>query len=829
MKRFFTCIGATMLVAGVMTPAPHERMNLKDCGMALPQKEVKAKGLDKPLSNPSGQEVTPLRAPQKASMERKSIILYEDFSNVPDGSTVQTGNIGERYVDFIASSYYEPGNFIPNEYTPESGTWCGDWVFAGKGGTVILQCYNPYSGAYLYTPLGDFSGDLTVSMKVRCAKTFWGADNEVGYVTSGGSSLDLRAMVGGFDSNDSAVTDLGYYGMSSTGQIYPADGWQEVTFKFRNESANGDGYLMLSTAGAIEIDWIKITDDNTFLACPNIRPVTDFTNDGFTINWDPVRRSSNYYIDLYKQVYTADSGVNITYDFNDGKLPEGTKADEAKFVEGEGVDGSTALMLGYDGEGAAFETPNFGVKLKSFNSKLKFEINDEENFGAMIVYDVLSDNGWEPFGYLEYDGFWTNGGYYYSVPLSGKNFEDQYYAVRFYTIGLSPENKVYIDDINAFSPRPYVLERVWDENLSANYGPVDDDDYSYKFYYYTRDNDTPGKYTFTGLDPETEYWYRVRSHNVSEFTIGEKYHAFGVAAPKLGEASNVSNGSYTANWTDAPKAQSYTAINYKSEAIQEDNDEYTILSETFANCIGDNDIDLMVPFEGNLDDVTDLKGWSGTGLTIGGNLLGISGYGSRLITPPLMVNPARGSYFIYINAYGYGDDNLYIRTESGTVSGYLPFDGDGCLSGWLEIPKAICGERILFTSLNYMPIALIEFEVIQAVKAGDRVLTFLSSEEIPAGVQSCTFSGLDKSSSYAFGVKSNFTLEQKSTSSALNEWMYVDIAGAQSITMATFDNNDPNVTETDRYTVDGRKASNSYKGMVIVKMSDGSVAKRMVK
>ena len=147
MKRFFTCIGATMLVAGVMTPAPHERMNLKDCGMAFPQKEVKAKGLDKPLSNPSGQEVTPLRAPQKASMERKSIILYEDFSNVPAGSTVQTGNIGERYVDFIASSYYEPGNFIPNEYTPESGTWCGDCVFAGKGGTVILQCYNPYSGA----------------------------------------------------------------------------------------------------------------------------------------------------------------------------------------------------------------------------------------------------------------------------------------------------------------------------------------------------------------------------------------------------------------------------------------------------------------------------------------------------------------------------------------------------------------------------------------------------------------------------------------------------------------------------------------------------------
>ena len=194
-----------------------------------------------------------------------------------------------------------------------------------------------------------------------------------------------------------------------------------------------------------------------------------------------------------------------------------------------------------------------------------------------------------------------------------------------------------------------------------------------------------------------------------------------------------------------------------------------------------------------------------------------------------MVNPARGSYFIYINAYGYGGDNLFIRTESGSVSGYIPFDDDGCLSGWLEIPTPVCGERILFTSLNYMPVALTEFEVVQAVKAGDRVLTFLSSEEIPAGVQSCTFSGLDKDSSYAFGVISNFTLEQQSTSSALNEWMYVDMAAGQSIPMATLDINGSNVTETERYTVDGRKASGSYKGVVIVQMSAGSVTNKVVK
>lgn len=829
MKRLFTCFGATMMIAGVMTPAPRERVNLKDCGMSFPQMNSKAQSLVQPIANPSGQEIIPLKAPQKASMERKSVILYEDFSNVPEGSTVQTGNIGERYVDFIASSYYEPGNFIPNEYTPESGTWYGDWAFAGKGGTVVLQCYNPMGApAAISTPLGDYSGDLTVTAKVRASKIFYGSNNEVGYVTSGGSSLELLATVGGYGSYDGAVTDMGYYSQMSTGQIYASDGWQEVTFKFRCESPDRDGYITLATSDAIEIDWIKITDDNTFLACPKVRPVTNFTNDSFTANWDPVRRSFNYYIDLYKQVYTADSGVNITYDFNDGKLPEGTKADEAQFVEGEGVDESTALMLGYDGEGAAFETPNFGIKLKSFSSKLKFEINDEENYGAMIIYDVLGDNGWEPYGYLQYDGFWTTGGYYNNVKLSGPEFEDMYYAVRFYTFDLSPENKVYIDDINAFSPRPFVLERVWEEKLSSVHDP-DNDDYAYNYYDYTDYRDKSYSYTFKNLDPDTEYWYRVRSHNVSEFSIGEKYHAFGVPAPGLKEATNVGNGSYTANWTDAPKAQSYTVTNYKAETVKEDNDEYTILSETFANCTGEEDIDLMTPVEGNVDDMTDIKGWSGAGLTMGGNMLGTSGYYGVLITPPLMVNPARGSYFVYINAYGYSGDNLYIMTESGSISGYLPFDGDGCVSGWLEIPVPVCGERIMFRSYNYMTIGLSEFEVVQAVKAGDHVLTFLSSEEVPAGVQGCTFSGLDKDGSYAFGVVSNFKLEQESTSSALNEWMYVDMTNGQSMPMSKLDVENSEITETERFTVDGHKASDSYKGVVIVRMSDGSVSKKVVK
>ncbi|MDE5813919.1 MAG: hypothetical protein K2H72_06510, partial [Muribaculaceae bacterium] len=178
---------------------------------------------------------------------------------------------------------------------------------------------------------------------------------------------------------------------------------------------------------------------------------------------------------------------------------------------------------------------------------------------------------------------------------------------------------------------------------------------------------------------------------------------------------------------------------------------------------------------------------------------------------------------------GYSGDNLYIMNESGSIKGYLPFDGDVCMSGWLEVPTAVCGDKFSFASTNSMPFGLTEFEVVQAVKAGDRILNFLSSEEVEAGVEGCTFSGLDKDGSYAFGVVSNFKLEQESTSSALNEWMYVDMTSGQSTPMSKLDINGSEITEAERFTIDGRKVSDSYKGVMIVKMSDGSVSKKVVK
>lgn len=830
MKKIYAILGLASIVAVATAAAPVSldgRINLKDLVKIKAQSEKNVE-----VKSVSNQTVIPLRAqaPMNSSVEHKSVILYEDFSKVPDGATETIGKIGDRYADYVASRYYEPGRYIDNDYTPESGTWEGDFVMAGIGGSVVLQSYNPQIGASLSTPLGDYSGDITVTLRARSCPVFWGANNDLGYVTTDGSDLNVIASIHGYDSNDRAVTDMGSYSQMSTGQLYSKEGWQEITFKFRNENANADGYLTFFTSGSIEIDWIKITDDNTYLPCPVVNAPTAFKNDGFTINWDPVRRSYNYYIDLWKTVYTADSGIDEKADFESETLPEWLAGPQVEYAEGEGADGSNAVAIVADGESCGLTMADMGMKLGSFTTKVKFQCDDLETREEPIylMYDVLGDNGWEPFGYLVCDGWFTMPGYYYEVVVDGEDFEDMYKAVRVYTIGTTENSKVFIDDMAVWSKRPFVLERVEGEH-GAIYDP-DDDDYNYNYYVYTEYKD-PCSFTFEGLDPDTEYWYRVRSHNVREFSIGEKHHAFGVAAPELTPATNVAAGSYTANWTDAPKAQKYIVSNYTAEKVEKADKEFSILLDTFAACDGESEGSLMTPINNTsecfLDDYTDLKGWSGKNNCYGYKMIGgLDNSGSYLVSPEIMANPARGSLFVYIEALGYPGDNLYISCQKNGQTGYVAFDDEGGISGWIEFADAMEGERIRFSSYYGMRFAITAFEAVQAVEPGDMVRRFDSCAEVPAGVQAYTFSNLE-GECYAYSVMSVFELEGETALSVSDKFVAVDMkTGASEIT-SDVDAVAGEPEELVRFSIDGSRVDKGYKGVVIVKMNDGSVSKRI--
>ncbi len=595
--------------------------------------------------------------------------------------------------------------------------------------------------------------------------------------------------------------------------------------------------ISLATSYALEIDWIKVTDDNTFLAAPVVRGASDFTNDGFTIHWDNVRRSYNYYIDLWKTVYTAPEGINVACDFEDQQLPEWIIAPNTEIAEGMGADGTTGLAILDNGVNGAVSTIDFGKKLDKFS--LKFVMNlDMSDYNAVdwdnlptLYIDGYGENGWEPFAELILDGYTIYPGYYCELMLDGEVFEGLYSGLRFYAANTDEDNLIYLDDLTAFAKRPYKLERVIGPK-GAIYDKTDDE-YDYNYYVYTDDpNRWVTSYTFTGLEPETEYWYRVRSHNVREFAGKEKFHAFGVAAPALLPATNITASSYTANWTDAPKAQKYTVNNYKAESILADEEKHSIMADNFSNCTGQPHFATMQPLDNNtecyLDEYTDLMGWRGKGNSMGQNLLGTEMYkGGYLITPPMMVNPERGSVYVYVEITGYYGEYLQIETTKSNLSAMVQFNEDGEIIGWLEMPAAE-GDQIKFSTYYGYPFALSGFEVAQDVKAGDLVRVYASNAEVPAGEQAYTFSNLEPGI-YCYSVVSHFDLEDQSAVSTSNEFITVDTKNGNTSITNKIELVGSDVQEKARYSVDGTRISGDFKGMILVEMNDGTVVKKVSK
>ncbi len=833
MKTTSTLIGTALLLAAGIggTTLAAERIRLKPVdGKAVAEETKRPQILSTSQVTPEPLKVPEMKEP---GVTRELNLLEEDFNNVPDGQTETIEGIGERQVEFIASHNFEPGRYIDTDYTPNSGTWEGDWAYAGKNGTVVLQSYNPFISACINSPLGEYAGDLTVKVRARFAKTFWGADTETGYSTTPGSSFGVGIFVGGYDAHSIPVTDAPN-GSLSSGQIYEEDGWIDFTFTFRNEGANKDGFLSIYSNDAIEIDYVKVTDAATFLASPVVREPSNFTDDGFTISWDPVRRSFNYYVDLWKVNYTADKGIDENYDFENGSIPEGVTAD-GEVEDGIGVNGTKGFRFGSNGVDAAFLTPEFPGTIGSMTFSAYFDLPDghtnedydPEWFLGTLLVDGLTDDGWQPLAQVVCDAFYVGYGYYMNYILEGERFADRFKAIRFYPEGFKEGNSLILDNVTLWGERPFELVRA---DGSIVYVP-DDDDYAYNYYGNTEHGD-PCRYTFTGLDPETEYWYRVRSHNVHDFTIGEKHHAFGVAAPQLLKPTAIGNGSYTANWTDAPKAQNFLVRNFEITKIAANEEGYELLSDKFSKCSGGTGLDSMVPVnnssEGYLDEYTDMAGWTGCNNSVGEGLLGCYDYTGRLYSPVLPVNPARGEYQVYVELFGtYGDTFCIDFQECGLYS-YIPVPEDGYINGYLTIPDVREGEKVRFYSYNNMPFAVGAFEVTQDVEEGDLVRTFASEATVAAGTGSYTFTGLGEGQMFAYQPVSQYKLEKDVVYSTSGDYMVVDMVNGNSFITDKAEIA-ADAVEVARFNTSGVRVGDDYKGLVIIMMSDGSVRKEIVR
>lgn len=564
--------------------------------------------------------------------------------------------------------------------------------------------------------------------------------------------------------------------------------------------------------------------------------VTDFQADRFTIAWQPLRKALDYSVDLYKKVYTSDADGAFAEDFENFTAPqEGWTTTSTETAAGAGPDGSTALILR---GGDTLTTPENGATYKSMDFYLKFVTHYEDpsySWGAVYI-DGLTEAGWKAVSYI-YAYYFAEGD---MVNLADEiyGFANTYKAIRIRPADMEEGEYIIVDNVGITTNRPSVLERVWGEN-SSDWGEDSND----TRYDYTEDTE----YTFTGLDPETEYYYGVRGHYVFTYSDKVLYHALGVCPPKALPATGVdSRGAFTANWEKAPKATGYVVSMYGVEQIEETSDDYVLLEETFDKV--DESVtsatdwaspDMLGNYDGSsLDEYTQLPGWLGAGNTLAQGMLGCE-YSpyilTEIITPEIYVGND-DELKMYMKAYGDAGDQLILRLADGSVY-YVPFetaaDGTGYIDNTYIMPVTSETMRMEIYTYNYGAFMLDELRFTQAVEKGDMLKTTVATVETDAETTSYEFTNLDAYgfNRYGYHVISQFDYEGESTTSVSSDIVIVDLGTGESEITTGIEEAAQAVeaTETARYSVDGRRLAAPQRGLNIVKMSDGTTRKVVVK
>lgn len=778
------------------------------------------------VSKVASYTASPLKV-QKAQGIMEAVLVNEDFSALTTGTVEKPDTTKMLACEY--SGYSDNGIFIDNSLTKD-GTWFGNFVYSA-GGAIALKTYNPQQIAYLCTPIGDYSGDLTITFKVKANPALVTTDE--GYSKLTGSSIGVEVCTGGYTGTESAKTD------DESGRfdkrIYEKDGWQEVTYTLKNYSANNDGYVCFYTEGSIVIDDVKIKAGSSFLANPVIEGITDFQKNNFTIAWQPTRKAFNYYVDLYTRHYLSDEDSEYKADFNDGTLPENFETTSTKFSDNEGTDNSKALILA---NGDSFTVPTNGNDYKTAHFSLKVvdpTVDPTDPYAqyyvqGSILIDLKNADGWKNIGEYYAMGFWND--------VDVVKLEEEYSK---FANGGFTQLRLRVDDMNEGAY--FVLDDV---DVTAKpefeYQIVGGDYYQdlKEDYCYTGST-SKTSYTFKDLDPNTEYWYGVRAHYVSQFSTRQFIHALGVAAPDVKDATDIdSRGSFTANWDAAPKATGYTVNCYGVKTVEEATEDYPILEDDFsnvdANVTSATSIADATPVNNeetsSLDAYTKLPGWTGNDNSLVQGMLGAEGdydyvYG-RIFTPELDLTHA-DECNLTLKLYGDANDNIGIKMN-GTIY-YLVLPENGIADGTVTLPVTEPRQKIGFFSYNYAPFAIDYIKVGQSLAKGAKTMTWLASGETDAKTLSYTFTGLDAYDFTDFGydVTSHYQYDDNNSTSSLtpSDVVFVDLVNGTSGIKDLQNSSDAKVVA--RYTADGQLVLTPVKGLNILKLSNGKIVKVIVK
>lgn len=164
----------------------------------------------------------------------------------------------------------------------------------------------------------------------------------------------------------------------------------------------------------------------------------------------------------------------------------------------------------------------------------------------------------------------------------------------------------------------------------------------------------------------------------------------------------------------------------------------------------------------------------------------------------------------------------------------LPLE-DGVFEDEITLPtNGMDNARLLIACSDDYAMFIDYIIITQSLKAGDMTYLCIGSQEVEAPTTNCLFENLDNGrfNYYGYTVTARRGEGRNRILSAASDYMLVDLTKGQSWAGQT--EVEANMTpaekfEVARYSVDGKLLSAPVKGLNIVKYSDGSVKKIMVK
>ncbi|MDE5877753.1 MAG: hypothetical protein K2H47_09710 [Muribaculaceae bacterium] len=351
----------------------------------------------------------------------------------------------------------------------------------------------------------------------------------------------------------------------------------------------------------------------------------------------------------------------------------------------------------------------------------------------------------------------------------------------------------------------------------------------------------PKTFTYTDLNPEQEYYFAVRSHYLTTFSEPRIQPLPNLPTPIPTEAESITDNSFLARWNPIVKADNYDVNLYGVQTAPEDTKDFIVFEESFDKTSLFTDCtDLWDPYIADenttgitVADLVTNPGWT-TDDYMGLGFYGLLNKGMVCFTDPV-TTPA---FFcgsgdeIYVHLTMVAPDPEFRFTLTFAGQKYTVNVEEEIYDDYIMLPTNGLKEgRLTITAGGMNPVYIDEIAIGVDVKKGDMACTLLQQVN---NITECeyTFAGLDKSlyDMYAYGVSAVRSEDGKR--SVESERMLVDLNSGTSVTSVGTGIDESLSTdkiEVARYALDGTKLDAPVKGINIIRYSDGSTRKVIVR